>query len=84
MDTAKTTTLTFRTERGLKEALRMPADRDRRSIANIVDGVDPVSLRAEQHCYSGATAVFAYKQKPSTETYSQDQNAKLLIALKCG
>jgi len=35
MDTAKTTTPTFRNERGLKEALRMPADHDRRSIANM-------------------------------------------------
>jgi len=34
---AKTTTLTFRIEPGLKEALRMAADREHRSIANMVE-----------------------------------------------
>lgn len=37
MATAKTTTLTFRIEPGLKEALRMAADREHRSIANMVE-----------------------------------------------
>lgn len=37
MATAKTTTLTFRIEPGLKEALRMAAARGRRSIANMVE-----------------------------------------------
>ena len=37
MATAKTTTLTFRIEPGLKDALRMAADRDLRSIANMVE-----------------------------------------------
>lgn len=37
MATAKTTTLTFRIEPGLKEALRTAAVRDHRSIANMVE-----------------------------------------------
>jgi hypothetical protein len=37
MGTAKTTTLTFRIEPGLKEALRTAADREHRSIANMVE-----------------------------------------------
>lgn len=37
MATAKTTTLTFRIEPGLKEALHMAADREHRSIANMVE-----------------------------------------------
>jgi hypothetical protein len=37
MATAKTTTLTFRIEPELKEALRTAADREHRSIANMVE-----------------------------------------------
>jgi hypothetical protein len=37
MAKAKTTTLTFRIEPGLKEALRTAADREHRSIANMVE-----------------------------------------------
>lgn len=37
MATAKTTTLTFRIEPALKEALRTAADRDHRSIANMIE-----------------------------------------------
>ena len=37
MATTKTTTLTFRIEPRLKEALRMAADREHRSIANMVE-----------------------------------------------
>lgn len=37
MATAKTTTLTFRIEPVLKEALRAVADREHRSIANMVE-----------------------------------------------
>ena len=37
MATAKTTTLTFRIEPALKEALRTAADREHRSIANMVE-----------------------------------------------
>ena len=37
MATAKTTTLTFRIEPGLKGALRIAAEREHRSIANMVE-----------------------------------------------
>lgn len=37
MATSKTTTLTFRIEPGLKEALRAAASREHRSIANMVE-----------------------------------------------
>ena len=37
MATGKTTTLTFRIEPALKEALRTAADREHRSIANMVE-----------------------------------------------
>lgn len=37
MATAKTTTLTFRIEPGLKDALRTAATREHRSIANMVE-----------------------------------------------
>ncbi len=37
MATAKTTTLTFRIEPGLKDVLRMAADREHRSITNMVE-----------------------------------------------
>ena len=37
MAATKTTTLTFRIEPRLKEALRMTADREHRSIANMVE-----------------------------------------------
>lgn len=37
MAIAKTTTLTFRIEPGLKEGLRAAADREHRSIANMIE-----------------------------------------------
>lgn len=37
MTTGKTSTLTFRIEPGLKEALRAAAEREHRSIANMVE-----------------------------------------------
>ena len=37
MANTKTTTLTFRTHPALKEALRMAANREHRSIANMVE-----------------------------------------------
>lgn len=37
MATAKTTTLSFRIDPRLKEALRMAAEREHRSIANMVE-----------------------------------------------
>ena len=37
MATSKTATLTFRIEPGLKEALRIAADQEHRSIANMIE-----------------------------------------------
>jgi hypothetical protein len=37
MATSKTTTLTFRIEPGLKEAVRAAAEREHRSIANMIE-----------------------------------------------
>jgi hypothetical protein len=37
MATTKTATLTFRVDPGLKEALRVAAEQERRSLANIVE-----------------------------------------------
>ncbi|WP_431274337.1 hypothetical protein ACQ858_20210 [Variovorax ureilyticus] len=37
MSTSKTATLTFRIDPGLKEALRMAADQEHRSIANMIE-----------------------------------------------
>lgn len=39
MAAAKTATLTFRIEPGLKEALRAAAEQEHRSIANMVEGM---------------------------------------------
>ena len=46
MATAKTTTLTFRIEPELKEALRTAAEREHRSIAKM-EGADPGLLRVQ-------------------------------------
>ncbi|KAB2309543.1 hypothetical protein F8A87_09780 [Betaproteobacteria bacterium SCN2] len=51
MATAKTTTLTFRIEPGLKEALRAAATREHRSIANMVE----VLIR--DHCGRNGIAI---------------------------
>lgn len=51
MATAKTTTLTFRIEPDLKEALREAAYRERRSIANMVE----VLIR--DHCARNGIAI---------------------------
>ena len=55
MATAKTTTLTFRIEPGLKEALRTAADREHRSIANMIEvlirdycGRNSITIREQQ------------------------------------
>ncbi|MEQ1437995.1 ribbon-helix-helix protein, CopG family [Fontimonas sp. SYSU GA230001] len=37
MATSKTATLTFRIDPGLKEALRLAADQEHRSIANMIE-----------------------------------------------
>lgn len=47
MGTLKTATLTFRIDPGLKEALRMAADQEHRSIANMVEVL--IRSYCEQH-----------------------------------
>lgn len=51
MATGKTTTLTFRIDPGLKEALRTAADHEHRSIANMVE----VMIR--DHCERAGVAI---------------------------
>lgn len=51
MAAAKTTTLTFRIEPGLKEALRTAAEQEHRSIANMVE----VLIR--EYCQRNAISV---------------------------
>ncbi len=51
MATAKTTTLTFRIEPNLKDALCTAADRDHRSIANMIE----VMIR--NHCSANGIAI---------------------------
>ena len=60
MATAKTTTLTFRIEPGLKEALRAAAVREHRSIANMVE----VLIRD----YCGRNDIFIPEQDPPADT----------------
>jgi hypothetical protein len=68
MATAKTTTLTFRIEPALKEALRTAADREHRSIANMIE----VMIR--DHCGRNGIAIpeqqplFDEEHKPPTRT----------------
>jgi hypothetical protein len=69
MATTKTTTLTFRIEPALKEALRLAADQEHRSIANMVEVmirdhctrmgipiVEPGGLSGGKHSPATATA----------------------------
>ena len=51
MASAKTATLTFRIEPGLKEALRTVAEQEHRSIANMVE----VMIR--EHCGRAGVAI---------------------------
>jgi len=51
MATGKTTTLTFRIEPGLKDALRMAAEREHRSIANMVEVMIRDYCGRNGHCY---------------------------------
>ena len=51
MATGKTSTLTFRIEPALKEALRIAAERDHRSIANMIE----VMIR--EHCGRNGIAI---------------------------
>ena len=57
MATGKTTTLTFRIEPELKEALRSAADREHRSIANMIE----VLIR--DHC--GKNGITIHDQQTS-------------------
>ena len=56
MATGKTSTLTFRIEPALKEALRVAAERDHRSIANMIE----VMIR--DHC--GRNGITIQEQQP--------------------
>jgi hypothetical protein len=62
--TAKTTTLTFRIEPGLKEALRVAAGREHRSIANMVE----VLIR--DYCGRNSIAIIEQQDR------SVDKNSK--------
>lgn len=66
MATAKTATLTFRIEPGLKEALRTAADQEHRSIANMIE----VMIR--DHC--GRTGVLI--QEPPAPGANTKKKAK--------
>ena len=59
MATAKTTTLTFRIDPGLKEALRTAAVREHRSIANMVE----VMIR--DHCGRNGIAIPEHQEAAS-------------------
>jgi hypothetical protein len=63
MSTGKTSTLTFRIEPGLKEALRVAADRDHRSIANMIE----VMIRD----YCGRTGITVSEQRTLFERDQQ-------------
>ena len=60
MSTAKTTTLTFRIEPNLKEALRTAADQEHRSIANMIE------VMILQYCGQNGVAI-ADDRTPSVE-----------------
>jgi len=62
MATAKTATLAFHIEPGLKEALRAAAEREHRSVANVVEVLIRDYLRAQRYSRSG-TANTDYRQQ---------------------
>lgn len=66
MATAKTTTLTFRIEPGLKEALRTAADREHRSIANMVEVMVRDYCEREGIPIPGQGAAIRGDRKPTT------------------
>jgi hypothetical protein len=66
MATTKTTTLTFRIEPNLKEALRTAAESDHRSIANMVE----VMIRA--HCGRAGIAI----KETSSQVLNNKKNTK--------
>lgn len=61
MATAKTTTLTFRIDPGLKEALRTAANREHRSITNMVE----VLIR--EYCDRSGIAILEDSKGPNTK-----------------
>jgi hypothetical protein len=65
MATTKTTTLTFRIEPNLKEALRMAADREHRSIANMI------GVMIRDHC--GQNGITIHSSTPPTGSSSAHQ-----------
>lgn len=76
MATAKTTTLTFRIEPGLKEALRTAAAREHRSIANMVEvlirdycGRNDIELHIQE-------ATTSSRAKASRRASASDKNNK--------
>ena len=69
MATAKTTTLTYRIEPNIKEALCTAADRDHRSIANMV------ALMIREHCAS-VGIVIQDKQAPAAPVTATPKSRK--------
>ncbi len=69
MATAKTTTLTFRIEPNLKEALRTAADQEHRSIANMTE----VMIR--DYCGRVGVAI-QNKQAPQMDDASKPKSRK--------
>ncbi len=61
MATEKTTTLTFRIEPNIKEALCTAADRDHRSIANMV------AVMIREHCARVGITIQDKKTSPEPE-----------------
>lgn len=78
MATSKTTTLTFRIEPSLKEALRTAAAREHRSIANMVEvlildycGRNDIELREQE-----ASAAHTTKAKQDQRASASRKNGK--------
>ena len=67
MATAKTTTLTFRIEPGLKEALRAAASREHRSIANMVEVLIRDWCSQNGITIAGQGALFENDRQPPAE-----------------
>ena len=68
MPTGKTTTLTFRIEPALKEALRTAAEREHRSIANMVEVMIRDHCGREGIAIPEQGALFDESQKPRSGT----------------
>ena len=68
MATAKTTTLTFRIEPALKEALRTAAEREHRSIANMVEVMIRDHCGREGIAIPGQGALFDDGKTPRSGT----------------